>query len=132
MISLARFGEILEDIASSLPDALFDRLNGGVTISERARLADSSVPQAPRYVLGMYHHTSAMGRWITLYYGSFCAVFGNLDEEALRAEVDSVLRHELRHHLEDQAGLTDLINEDRAQERRYRMRYIQKREGQKR
>ena len=49
-----------------------------------------------------------------LYYGSFQQARPGLmdDEELLRPEIDRVLRHELTHHLESQAGNRDLEYDD--------------------
>lgn len=125
-MTLEEFHEALEEIAGTLPQKLFEHLNGGVNIREEVLLSPDSVPEEPRYILGQYHHYRVLGRWIDLYYGSFCRSFAGDDEAVWRREIDRVLRHELRHHVEDQAGETALREEDKRITQAYRMRHHSK------
>ena len=122
-MTLEEFHLALEEIAGAMPQRLFERLNGGVNIREEALLSPDSVPEEPRYILGQYHHYRVLGRWIDLYYGSFVRSFKDADEKAWKAQIDRVLRHELRHHIEDQAGETALAEEDKKETRAYIMRH---------
>lgn len=119
MMSLDEFVRTLDDLVQSMPAELFRYLNGGVNVSEKAPLSDISREDQPQYVLGHYHHQRVMGRWITLYYGSFEKVYGGATESFVIAEMERVLRHEIRHHLENLAGERDLEEEDIKQARAY-------------
>ena len=127
-MTLEEFHLALEEIADGLPKQLFDRLNGGVNIREKVCMSPESVPQAPRYILGQYHRDRVMGRWIDLYYGSFAHVFSHAGDHAWRQEMERVLKHELRHHLEDQAGENTLREEDKRDVATYKVRYHQREE----
>ena len=124
-MTLEEFHLALEEIAGRLPKQLFDRLNGGVNIREEVCMSPESVPQELRYILGKYHHYRVLGRWIDLYYGSFARAFANADEHTWRQEMDRVLRHELRHHMEDQAGENTLREEDKRDMMAYKLRHHQ-------
>lgn len=125
-MTLDEFACALEEIAAGLPEKLFEHLNGGVNIREETLFSPDSVPEEPRCILGQYHHYRVLGRWIDLYYGSFCQSFPGADENTWRREIDRVLRHELRHHLEDLAGETALVEEDRKVTQDYRLRHQSK------
>ncbi|NLD52961.1 MAG: hypothetical protein GX650_08675 [Clostridiales bacterium] len=112
MIDLERFAVLLDEQVALLPAALFNRLNLGVSVAEQAKRESRARPGLPVYILGEYHRHPVMGRGVVLYYGSFRNVYGHLPEEALRLEIDRVLRHELTHHLESMAGDRDLERED--------------------
>ncbi len=107
-MDINRFTVILEELTALLPTPIFTGLNLGIGVSEEVRLHPASSPQAPRYTLGEYRASNQMGRGIMLFYGSFMAVFPHLNEKEMRQEIDKVLKHELTHHLESQAGARDL------------------------
>lgn len=108
MIDIDRFTQIVDERALLLPEAIFERLNLGIGVVERAKRQPQSRPGQPLYILGEYQVHHAMGRGILIYYGSFRQVFPWLDEAALTIEIDRVLKHELTHHLESLAGARDL------------------------
>lgn len=121
MIDIERFSAILEEQAALLPRELYDQLNLGIGVVERAKLHRRALPGRPLYVLGEYRVHPVMGRGILLYYGSFVKVYPGLqDEDAVRREVDAVLKHELTHHLEHQAGSRELEIADAQRLIRYR------------
>jgi predicted Zn-dependent protease with MMP-like domain len=110
MIKIDRMEEILDEIVQTLPEDLFRELNGGVLLLPEAKR--SPVPGAEDlFILGEYHHDS-MGRYISLYYGSFRRLFGRSSENELRTELRKTLLHELTHHMESLAGLRDLEVKD--------------------
>ncbi len=113
-MNIDRFAAILEEQAALLPDAVMERLNLGIGVTPDAKRDRRAGPGLRLYTLGEYHRHPVMGRGIVLYYGSFERVFPHLmeDEDRLRLEIDRVLRHELTHHLESQAGSRDLEIED--------------------
>ena len=73
--------------------------------------------------MGEYHSGGGMGRYITIYYGSFERVYGNLSREALKKKLAHTLKHEFTHHLESLAGERDLEKEDE----RYINHYLSRR-----
>lgn len=119
MIDLDRFSQIVNAWAELLPEVIFKGLNLGIGVVERAKRQERSRPERPLFVLGEYRTHGALGRGILLYYGSFMKVFPGLDEAHLTGEIDRVLKHELRHHLEGLAGARDLEIADAAFLQRY-------------
>ena len=103
-MDMERFAAMLDEQAALLPERIFQHLNLGVGVVERVKLDRHATPERPLYVLGEYRTHPVMGRGILLYYGSFERVYPHLAEEALRQEMDRVLKHELTHHLESLAG----------------------------
>ncbi len=109
MIDIDCFTRILDEIVTALPRELFRELNLGVCVAEKEKAKRSGRGGRTLFVLGEYRVHRVLGRGILLYYGSFAKVFPFLDNEAeARAEIGSVLRHELTHHLESLAGSRDL------------------------
>lgn len=120
-IDIDRVTELLTQIADELPDEIFRNLNLGILVSEDVRINEESRPGLPLYTLGIYSK-SRMGRQIVIYYGSFMAVYGHLDEERLKERLKETLHHELTHHLENQGGEFGLEFEDHLRMQRYRDR----------
>ena len=110
MYSIDDVNNILDEIAAELPEGVFDRLNGGVSILPETKIS-SADPDGGLYTLGEYRRDQ-MGRYIVIYYGSVLAVHGNDTRESLRANLKKLLAHELTHHLESLAGDRDLEIED--------------------
>ncbi len=111
----AEFQQMAERAAEELPQDFFLGLNGGIVISERAKLHKKSLPERPLYIMGEYHYGGSEGRYITLYYGSFRTICRNETPEQIQERVRKVLKHEFRHHLETRAGEHDLEYEDDAE-----------------
>lgn len=107
---------ILDELVDDLPREYFRGLNGGVIFSRDA-MHDTEFPEL--YVLGHYKRM-AMGRLIVLYYGSFMALYGSYDHDALKDKLKETLYHELTHHLETLAGENDLELKDLEFIERYR------------
>ena len=111
MVSIEEMQKMLEDIAAELPEDFFRDLNGGIillpdTKSSAAGGADDL------FVLGEYRQDVHLGRFISIYYGSFVRVFGHLHTEELREQLKITVKHEFRHHLEHLGGEWDLDIED--------------------
>jgi len=102
MISIDRMQEMLEEIAVEFPEAFYEKLNGGICLLPETKTSPYA-RQGDLYTLGEYHR-NAMGRYINIYYGSFCRVYGYLDEPALYEQLKKTLAHEFTHHMEDLAG----------------------------
>jgi len=101
---------MLDEIAAELPGEVFRDLNGGVSLLPET-VRSKADPDGGLYTLGEYRRDQ-MGRYIVLYYGSICKVHGYDSPEVMRANLKSVLTHELTHHLESLAGERDLEIED--------------------
>lgn len=115
VLSFEQAGDLLDKLAESFPEALFDELNGGVNLLEEA-VPDQEFPEARVYVLGEYCN-DLLGRYINLYYGSFAAMAENEDwtEADWEEELRQTLSHELTHHMEGRSGLHALDDKDEAE-----------------
>ncbi len=104
LMEFDQVGEILDDLYETFPPALFERLNGGISLLPDCR-TDPQLPGRTMYLMGAYCHDMT-GRYIELYYGSFAALAREEDwsEETWRKELHTTLSHELTHHLENLAG----------------------------
>ncbi|MCL2662841.1 MAG: metallopeptidase family protein [Oscillospiraceae bacterium] len=102
MITIDEMSIILDEVAAELPDEIFKDLNGGVSLLDEAKRSIKD-PNGRLYTLGEYRRDQ-MGRYIVLYYGSLCAVYGNSSRERYRKHLKDVLAHELTHHWESLAG----------------------------
>jgi len=122
MISYDEFGDLLEEIANSMPKEIYGRLNGGVILLPDEKLHPESVEGRPLFVLGEYH-LSRIGRYINIYYGSFMSTYGWMPEERLKERIEHTLKHELLHHLESLAGEAGLEIEDKIRLDKYKERF---------
>ena len=115
VLSFEQAGDLLDTLAESFPEALFDGLNGGVNFQEEA-VSDQEFPKGQVYILGEYCD-DLLGRYINLYYGSFAAMAKNEDwtEEDWEQELRQTLSHELTHHMEGRSGLHALDDKDEAE-----------------
>lgn len=115
VLSFEQAGDLLDELAESFPEALFDGLNGGVNLQEDA-VPDQEFPKGQVYILGEYCN-DLLGRYINLYYGSFAAMAENEDwtEEDWEQELRQTLSHELTHHMEGRSGLHALDDKDEAE-----------------
>lgn len=113
------FSLILEELASEIPEELFKELSGGIVVSEKAKLHKKSIPENKLYVLGEYTKSKNLGRYITVYYGSYMKTYPNLSDTALKNRLRKTLRHEFLHHAESLAGEYGLEIKDKAHIDRY-------------
>ena len=102
-------GKVLDNLVDGLPEGLLRDLNGGISLVPEAK--PSSVGD-DLYTLGEYHQGGSMGRFVTLYYGSFERLFRNRPDEAFKKQLKKTLYHELTHHVESLAGDRSLERED--------------------
>lgn len=123
VLSFEQAGDLLDTLAESFPEALFDGLNGGVNLQEEA-VPDLDFPGGRIYVLGEYC-SDLLGRYVNLYYGSFAAMAENEDwtEEEWEEELRKTLSHELTHHMEARGGLHALEDKDEAEMNAWRAEY---------
>jgi predicted Zn-dependent protease with MMP-like domain len=111
MITLDEMEAMLNEVAEELPKEIYKGLNGGIVL-----LPESKENPIGRnndlFILGEYHGGGMLGRYITIYYGSFIRVFGDLNRESMKGKLRHTLKHEFVHHLESMAGERDLEVED--------------------
>ena len=112
---------MLDEIAAELPMAVFKDLNGGVSLLQETKRSNAD-PGGGLYTLGEYRRDQ-MGRYIVIYYGSLCAVYGGCSQKSMQKHLRDVLTHELTHHLESMAGERDLEIEDEIQLDNYLQRF---------
>ncbi len=112
MVTIDEAEPILDEVAGGLPEEIFEGLNGGIILLPEARLDPQSRKNDDLYILGEYHSGGGLGRYISIYYGSFERLFGHMTREKFRKELEITLKHELTHHLETLAGERDLEKED--------------------
>lgn len=105
-----RFCRTVRQECRKIPRALLDGLEGGVHC-ERTASRDPDDPEI--YKLGHYEPGCVFGPRVVLHHGSF-EKMGFETEREYRREIRITVRHELRHHWEDRAGLPDLRDEDAA------------------
>jgi predicted Zn-dependent protease with MMP-like domain len=111
MISMDEMEAMLDEIAEELPNDFYKDLNGGIILLPEIKLHANS-KENDLYILGEYHHNGNLGRFITIYYGSFSHVYGHLSKDQLKEQLKSTLKHEFRHHLESMGGERDLEIKD--------------------
>ena len=109
MLTFEQAGRVLDEAVERLPEGIFDDLNGGVNL-----LPDEKLGEDGRWILGLYHHDS-MGRYVEIFYGSFCRVFPDATDAEFAEELEKTLRHELTHHVESKAGDRTLEHWDEEQ-----------------
>lgn len=111
MITIDEMQAMLDELVEEIPEELLDELNGGIVLLDEAKLHEKSVGD-DFFILGEYNAGGPLGRYITLYYGSFMQVYGHENRARIRRRLRNTLRHELRHHIESLAGVRDLDEED--------------------
>ncbi|MGE4485264.1 MAG: hypothetical protein AB7C97_09170 [Oscillospiraceae bacterium] len=107
-MTFERAGKVLDTLVDELPAGLLRDMNGGINLVPEAKPSDGD----DLYTLGEYHQGGPMGRFVTLYYGSFERLFKNRSEEAFKKQLKKTLYHELTHHVESLAGDRTLERED--------------------
>ncbi len=103
MISIEDYRAIVSELMDELPEAFFQRLNGGVIVSE-ARVIPDYARGNDLFTLGQYQVNNGM-RQIVLYKGSFDRIYPRAEIPEARDILRGVLRHEFRHHLESMGGI---------------------------
>ena len=113
MLTFDECGDMLDEIADSLPLELYRKLNGGIVLLPEIRIHPCAVKN-DLYILGVYIQDN-LGKSIKIYYGSIMRVFPDKTKEEYREILRKTLVHELRHHNEYLAGVDDLILYDKKQ-----------------
>ncbi|MCL2708200.1 MAG: metallopeptidase family protein [Defluviitaleaceae bacterium] len=118
---------MLYEIIDELPEDLFRHLNGGVALVADAKFHEDSAGANDLYVLGEYHHEPhGLGRYITIYYGSFISLHGRLRPDRQKDRLRRILLHEITHHMESLAGERGLERKDAERLMDYRRRKSQR------
>ena len=113
MITYNELGEMLDEIADELPEDLYRELNGGVILLPESKVHPESDSTNKLYIMGEYHYQSlGLGRYITIYYGSFIRVYAHKSPEKQKEELRRIVFHEFLHHLESLAGERSLEIKD--------------------
>ena len=110
MVSYEQAGKMLDKAVDALPQEIFRELNGGVNLLREAKRSEDGT-----YIMGLYH-TNVMGRYVELFYGSFCELYGDIPAEQFERRLVRTLHHELTHHIEALAGDRSLEKWDDEQE----------------
>jgi hypothetical protein len=118
MLTIEEMQEMLDELAAELPPELFEELNGGIILLPQAKLHEESVDD-DLFVLGEYNRGGSLGRYISIYFGSFIRVYGRITRARMKEELRATLRHEFRHHIESLAGADDLEEIDTQHVARY-------------
>lgn len=118
VLTIDEVQDVLEEIAEELPEWVYDELNGGILLLPDEMVAPEAVDN-DLFTLGEYVYDDIMGRYVVLYYGSFCALFAGEPEEIWRSELKETLRHELTHHFESLAGERGLEIKDEEELKEY-------------
>ena len=114
MITIDEMGQILDEIAEELPKDFFARLNGGIILLPDVKMHDAGAAD-DLYTLGEYNRGGALGRYITIFYGSYMKVHGDAPRSRIKALLTDTLLHEFTHHLESLAGERGLEVKDELQ-----------------
>ena len=120
-ISFEVFGQLLDEVVREMPEEIFVSLNGGINLLEEA-MPHPEADEGQLYILGQYHYGGSLGRYITIYYGSFMELYGRRSQRQIRRQIDRVLRHEFLHHLESMAGEKGLEVQDAVELARFKAR----------
>ncbi len=124
MISLEEYKKIISELQDELPEAFFQKLSGGVIVSEAA-----VIPYYARgndlYTLGEYQIYSGI-RQIVMFKGSFDRIYPYADAAEARDLLRGILRHEFRHHLEYLGGVHNSSSLE-AQDERDKQAYLSNR-----
>lgn len=102
MISLEEYRRIVSELMDELPAEFYNKLSGGVLVSETAPAPDYA--RGDLYTLGQYQVYNGV-RQIVMFKGSFDRVYPRADAAEAKDILRGVLRHEFRHHLEGRGGL---------------------------
>lgn len=117
MVTFEECGQMLDEIADSMPYELYRELNGGISLLPQLKVHPSAVNN-DLFILGEYIR-NLLGNAIVFYYGSINRVYGKLDKESLYKQLVRIFHHEVRHHNEYLAGCDDLGIYDKVQIENY-------------
>jgi predicted Zn-dependent protease with MMP-like domain len=111
MYTIDEVEEMLHEVVDGLPKEIYGKLNGGVILLPETKYNEVSEDN-DLVILGQYHSGGPLGRYISIYYGSFIKAYGNKSKEVFFDKLVEIVKHELTHHLENLAGVKDLEEDD--------------------
>lgn len=104
--------KLSDECAEELPERFYEKLSGGIALSEAKKYHPRSQNERPLLILGEYRNDHQLGRSIMLYGGSIIATYAHLCEQELKNELRRIIRHEFTHHIESLCGERGLEIED--------------------
>ena len=103
MTSMEEYQRIISELLDELPESFFQKLNGGVIVSDALVIPDYA--QANNlFTMGEYQIYSGI-RQIVMFKGSFDRAYPHADSVKAKEILRGILRHEFRHHLEYLGGI---------------------------
>ena len=115
MISIEEYKQIISELMDELPAEFFQKLTGGVIVSEALVIPDYARGN-DLYTMGQYQVSSGI-RQIVMFKGSFDQVYPQADVAKAKTLLRGILRHEFRHHLEALGGIRNSSSLEAADER---------------
>lgn len=103
MISIDEYKKIVSELLDELPESFFQKLNGGVIVSDALVIPDYAQAN-DLYTMGEYQIYSGI-RQIVMFKGSFDRAYPYADSDEAKRLLRGILRHEFRHHLEYLGGI---------------------------
>jgi len=103
MISMNEYKRIVSELLDELPESFFQKLNGGVIVSDALVIPDYAQSN-DLYTMGEYQIYSGI-RQIVMFKGSFDRAYPYADSADAKRLLRGILRHEFRHHLEYLGGI---------------------------
>ena len=103
-LAFNKFCDLADEIIHQIPDMYKQGISGIYVIPDEVE--DEEIPGI--YILGHYHHGGYVEPTIDIYYGSFRQAFRGKPLAQLEEELWETITHEIRHHLEENAGLHNL------------------------
>ena len=115
MITIDEYRKIVSELMDELPAEFFQKLTGGVIVSEALVIPDYARGN-DLYTMGQYQVSSGI-RQIVMFKGSFDQVYPQADAAEAKTLLRGILRHEFRHHLEALGGIRNSSSLEAADER---------------
>ena len=115
MITVDEYRKIVSELMDELPAEFFQKLTGGVIVSEALVIPDYARGN-DLYTMGQYQVSSGI-RQIVMFKGSFDQVYPQADTAEAKTLLRGILRHEFRHHLEALGGIRNSSSLEAADER---------------
>ena len=115
MITIDEYRKIVSELMDELPAEFFQKLTGGVIVSEALVIPDYARGN-DLYTVGQYQVSSGI-RQIVMFKGSFDQVYPQAYATEAKTLLRGILRHEFRHHLEALGGIRNSSSLEAADER---------------
>lgn len=106
MLTMEEYQAIVSELMDELPEAFYQKLTGGVIVSEALVIPDYAKDHNDLCTLGQYQVYSGV-RQIVMFKGSFDRVYPQATAAEAKDVLRGILRHEFRHHVEALGGIHD-------------------------